>query len=191
MARMRDIFAIIGFLIFVSEVFYKSWSGHRDSKMGKFCFVNFIICYRVSVIKVVGGYFDKKVKNRGGNGMFCSNCGSKIEEETNFCPFCGASQRQESTGEAGTTKMSTNSSMDELKAHIEKGKRTGNLYKIVGWVSTVISLFFFPIIFGALAIIMGYLYRDHNEKEGTIIIIAGVAFALTGFFLGYGTPVYY
>ncbi|MDN6735986.1 MAG: zinc-ribbon domain-containing protein [Tetragenococcus koreensis] len=120
--------------------------------------------------------------------MYCSNCGNKIEEGAKFCPFCGASQNE---SEIKTTQINTSSVIGEVKNNIENGKKSGNLYKILGWVSTVISLFFFPIIFGAVTIIMGYLYRDYEEKHGNILIIAGVAFALTGFFLGYGTPVYY
>jgi len=40
-------------------------------------------------------------------------------------------------------------------------------------------------------IIMEYLYLDYDEKRGSILIIAGVVFVLTGIFLEFGTLVYY
>ncbi len=124
--------------------------------------------------------------------MYCSNCGNKIEDRVKFCPLCGASQSQRNTNTFNTTKTNANNStINELKTYIESGKKTGNLYKVTGWISAFISLLFLPIIFGALSVITGYLYRDYDEKHGTILIIVGVAFALTGFFLGMGTTVYY
>ncbi|KFN91976.1 DUF2628 domain-containing protein [Tetragenococcus muriaticus] len=35
--------------------------------------------------------------------MYCSNCGNKIEERTNYCPFCGILQSQENTVSVETT----------------------------------------------------------------------------------------
>jgi len=114
--------------------------------------------------------------------MYCSNCGSKIDKGTKFCPSCGASQDVNNESSAG-------SAANELKTNIDSGKSSGNLYKIIGWVSIVISLFFLPPLFGAASVIMGYLYRDHEEKQGTIIMIAGVAAAIFGMLLG--TATYY
>ena len=35
---------------------------------------------------------------------------------------------------------------------------------IIGWISMLISLLFIPVAFGAISVIMGYLYRDTDEK---------------------------
>ncbi|EOL22475.1 TPA: zinc ribbon domain-containing protein, partial [Enterococcus faecium] len=45
-------------------------------------------------------------------------------------------------------------------------------------------LAFIPVVFGAVAVIMGYLYREKDEKMGTILMIAGVAGAIFGVLLG-------
>lgn len=110
--------------------------------------------------------------------MYCSNCGNKIDEEVKFCPFCGASQVMSNDG---------SSTMNELKTNIDNGKQSGNLYRVIGWVSVAFSLFFLPPLLGAVSVIMGYLYRDHEEKQGTIIMIAGVAAAIFGMLLGSAT----
>ncbi len=55
---------------------------------------------------------------------------------------------------------------------------------IIGWISMVVSLAFIPVVFGAVAVIMGYLYREKDEQMGTILMIAGVAGAIFGVLLG-------
>jgi fucose permease len=74
--------------------------------------------------------------------------------------------------------------MDEARTQINNGKQTGKLYMVIGWISTVVSLLFIPVLFGAIAVIMGYLYRSHDEKHGTILMIAGVAGAILGMLFG-------
>ena len=55
---------------------------------------------------------------------------------------------------------------------------------IIGWVSMVVSLAFIPVVFGTIAVIMGYLYREKDEKMGTVLMIAGIAGAIFGVLLG-------
>lgn len=64
------------------------------------------------------------------------------------------------------------------------GKESGKLYLVFGWVSTIVSLLFIPVLFGAIAVIMGYLYRFKDEKMGTILMIAGVAGGMLGVLIG-------
>ena len=115
--------------------------------------------------------------------MYCKNCGNQIEKDAKFCPSCGASQENK---ELYTEQISPKieKSLSEVKDQISKGKQSGNLYKIAGWVSVVISLLFVPVLFGAIAVIMGYLYRSYDEKHGTILMIAGIAGAILGFLMG-------
>ena len=90
----------------------------------------------------------------GGEDMYCRKCGKEITNESKYCQFCGALQE------------------------------TGKLYLIIGWISMVVSLAFIPVVFGAVAVIMGYLYREKDEQMGTILMIAGVAGAIFGVLLG-------
>ncbi|MCH3669736.1 zinc ribbon domain-containing protein, partial [Enterococcus faecium] len=74
--------------------------------------------------------------------------------------------------------------INEMKEQIVHGQETGKLYLIIGWISMVVSLAFIPVVFGAVAVIMGSLYREKDEKMGTILMIAGVAGAIFGVLLG-------
>jgi len=116
--------------------------------------------------------------------MYCSKCGTKMEESANFCPSCGASQGKEKVLDVSQATENVSKVVDEAKEQINKGKETGKLYMVIGWVSMVISLWFIPVLFGAVTVIMGYLYRSYDEKHGTILMIAGVAGAILGMLFG-------
>lgn len=118
----------------------------------------------------------------GGKDMYCRKCGKEIADESKYCQFCGSSQ--EAVEVTGIVKKSTEQTLSEMKEQIAHGQETGKLYLIIGWVSMVVSLVFVPVAFGAVAVIMGYLYRDKDEKMGTVLMIAGVSGAILGVLLG-------
>ena len=119
--------------------------------------------------------------------MYCRKCGKEITDESKYCQFCGALQETDETTGADAVKKSTEQTINEMKEQILHGQETGKLYLIMGWVSTVVSLVFVPVAFGAVAVIMGYLYRDKDEKMGTVLMIAGIAGAILGVLLGMST----
>ncbi|MEH7114760.1 hypothetical protein V7124_20740 [Neobacillus niacini] len=60
-------------------------------------------------------------------------------------------------------------------------KKDGIVYVIAGWVFFAISLLFIPILFGAGALIMGYLtFLKRSEFQGIILMF----FAAVGIILG-------
>lgn len=120
----------------------------------------------------------------GGEDMYCRKCGKEITDESKYCQFCGALQETDETTGADAVKKSTEQTINEMKEQIVHGQETGKLYLIIGWISMVVSLAFIPVVFGAVAVIMGYLYREKDEKMGTILMIAGVAGAIFGVLLG-------
>lgn len=120
----------------------------------------------------------------GGEDMYCRKCGKEITDESKYCQFCGALQETGGTTGVEEVKKSTEQALNEMKEQIVHGQETGKLYLIIGWVSMVVSLVFIPVVFGAVAVIMGYLYREKDEKMGTILMIAGVAGAIFGVLLG-------
>ena len=120
----------------------------------------------------------------GGEDMYCRKCGKEITDESKYCQFCGALQETNETTGADAVKKSTEQTINEMKEQIVHGQETGKLYLIIGWISMVVSLAFIPVVFGAVAVIMGYLYREKDEKMGTILMIAGVAGAIFGVLLG-------
>lgn len=119
--------------------------------------------------------------------MYCSKCGEQIEENSKFCPFCGAPQERSVTSGGELLKQGAEETLKDVKNQIDQKNQTGQLYLIVGWVSMVVSLLFIPVLFGAIAVIMGYLYRDKDEKMGTILMIAGVAGGILGVLIGMTT----
>lgn len=73
----------------------------------------------------------------------------------------------------------------------QQNKDNTQLFIILGWVCTAISLIFIPILFGAGGVIFGYLLRSKGQvQHGTIMMIAAVACALLGFILGMATVGY-
>ena len=120
----------------------------------------------------------------GGEDRYCRKCGKEIIDESKYCQFCGALQEIDETTGADAVKKSTEQTINEMKEQIVHGQETGKLYSIIGWVSMIVSLVFIPIVFGAIAVIMGYLYREKDEKMGTILMIAGASGAIFGVLLG-------
>lgn len=120
----------------------------------------------------------------GGKDMYCRKCGKEIADESKYCQFCGSSQETVEVTGIEIVKKSTEQTLSEMKEQIAHGQETGKLYLIIGWVSMVVSLVFVPVAFGAVAVIMGYLYREKDEKMGTVLMIAGVAGAIFGVLLG-------
>lgn len=119
----------------------------------------------------------------GVEDMYCRKCGKELTDESKYCQFCGALQETDETTGADEVKKSTEQTFSEMKEQIVHGQETGKLYLIIGWVSMVVSLAFIPVVFGAVAVIMGYLYGEKDEKMGTILMIAGVAGAIFGVLL--------
>lgn len=120
----------------------------------------------------------------GGKDMYCRKCGKEIADESKYCQFCGSSQETVEVTGIEIVKKSTEQTLSEMKEQIVHGQETGKLYLIIGWISMVVSLAFIPVVFGAVAVIMGYLYREKDEKMGTVLMIAGVAGAIFGVLLG-------
>lgn len=117
--------------------------------------------------------------------MYCNKCGTKIESSDKFCSSCGISQKKENNLSNGQNDdISMGKIKNEVKMKFEESNQSGKLYMIIGWISMVVSLLFIPVLFGAISVIMGYLYRDYDHKHGTIIMIAGIAGAIFGFLFG-------
>ncbi|MBO0466652.1 zinc ribbon domain-containing protein [Enterococcus plantarum] len=122
--------------------------------------------------------------------MYCNKCGTKLEEAVNFCSDCGDSQSKEKSFKVSQTTDGVNKIINEVKKRISSGQESGKLYMMFGWITTIVSLLFIPVLFGAVSVIMGYLYRSYDEKHGTIIMISGVAGAILGFLLGIASVSY-
>ena len=87
---------------------------------------------------------------------YCSNCGKEIQQETKFCPHCGANQeiRQVTLQSQPTQSVST-----------PKEKKL-NVFSLIGFIVSIISIFldfysFFgiqsiPVFFSRFFCVVGY-----------------------------------
>ncbi|CAH2713814.1 hypothetical protein BACCIP111895_00968 [Neobacillus rhizosphaerae] len=93
--------------------------------------------------------------------MYNSQSGSYEVVNTNVCHNCG-----------GLTIKNEELSSD---------KKLGIAYPMFGWLFFFISLLFIPLLFGAGALIMGFLtYHDRNKIHGAILLF----FAAAGLIIG-------
>lgn len=112
--------------------------------------------------------------------MYCSNCGSKIQEkDALFCSSCGTK-----IGEIKVVKV-----IQEVESNsnsqIENSKKQGTAYIVLGWVCFAISLLFIPLLFGAVAFIMGYLtYKVRSETHGVVLMVFSIVGTIFGMLLG-------
>lgn len=141
--------------------------------------------------------------------IYCPNCGNKIAASSVFCPKCGqkinitGSNQAKQDQSAGSSQSDyqfnsdnqyTNKqpqytqppySQNSNSTNTEVDRNT-NLYLTFGWICAVISLFLFPIIFGAGGVVFGVLLtkNEQSRNKGTILIVMSVAIGITGFLLG-------
>lgn len=69
--------------------------------------------------------------------------------------------------------------------HYNDNNNSDSTFEVLGWISIVLSLFFLPIIFGTIGVIMGYIVRkQRNETRGTIMMITAIAVTIIGVLIG-------
>lgn len=77
-------------------------------------------------------------------------------------------------------KQGTEKTLSGIKKEISNAKQSGKIYLYLGWVFIVLSIFFWAILLGTASVIMGYLYREKDEKKGNILIVVGVFTGVMG-----------
>lgn len=68
--------------------------------------------------------------------------------------------------------------------------RNSPLFLSIGWISAVLSLFFYPFIFGVVGVIMGILSTKNNNRSGLYLIVGsiilmGIGLIFSGVILNY------
>lgn len=93
--------------------------------------------------------------------MYSSQNRSLEVENANICQNCGK--------------------VTVLYPEAPASKTKGIAYVVFGWIFSFISLLFIPILFGALALYMGFMtYCDRSKVHGVILM----SFAAVGLVLG-------
>jgi uncharacterized membrane protein YvbJ len=109
---------------------------------------------------------------------YCTECGSKVEEEARFCPNCGhemsqiPSMRPSSVASPPPQYIAQYSTPPSYQQYQKRDNTKG----IIALVFGILGLFLLPIIGSIVAIILGALSRSQEEDNslGTIGIILGV-----------------
>jgi hypothetical protein len=68
-----------------------------------------------------------------------------------------------------------------VDSNLVQERKEGNLYVLFGWVFALLSLLFFPILFGAISFFSGYqVFHKRSPLHGIAIMF----FAIVGLALG-------
>ena len=95
---------------------------------------------------------------------FCRSCGAQLNPGAGFCGACGMSQ----------------SVVPSPVNQTDDGRELG----IAGLVCALVSILFFPIILGPLALVLGAVSWSKGNQFGMISTLLAVPCMLAGFFLG-------
>lgn len=115
--------------------------------------------------------------------MFCSNCGSRLEEDAAYCHSCGAPAK----GNIPENQHIETVIQNQTQKPIESGRdlNNGTVYVALGWVFFGLSFLIIPILFGAGAFIMGFLtYRVRSQTHGVILMVMAVVGTVLGIIIG-------
>lgn len=59
-------------------------------------------------------------------------------------------------------------------------ERKGNIFKVLGWFFSLISLLMIPLLFGILGVLMGFICKKYNIKSGNKIIFSSIICTILG-----------
>lgn len=62
--------------------------------------------------------------------------------------------------------------------------RSARWYIGIGWIFAITALFFLPLLFGILGIIMGVIANRKGHRGGTIVIVANILMMVIGVLTG-------
>lgn len=113
-------------------------------------------------------------KTISDNQIFCFNCGNKIIKGSNFCSYCG-------------TNFKISSPYIAKYNIVEKKDEEENIifWLLIGFISSIISIFFLPPLFGILGIFCGYIaHKKGSETGGGLIVILSIICMVIGIFWG-------
>lgn len=90
-----------------------------------------------------------------------SQSGSYEVANSNICQSCG--------------------SVTGIYEETASNKKNGIIYVVLGWLLSIISFLFMPILFGGVAFLMGFMtYSERSQVHGVILMF----FAASGLILG-------
>ena len=101
--------------------------------------------------------------------MYCPLCGKEVNEEHNFCKYCGSNLKEKMQEEVETIIVEEPKIIDmkETKTEVKNEEKDYNICAIFGLVTGIISIFF--SIYGLMstaAIILSAIALNQIKKTG-------------------------
>lgn len=115
--------------------------------------------------------------------MYCPSCGKEVNEEHNFCKYCGSNLREKVQEEVENIVVEEPKIIDmkETKTEIKSEEKDYNLCAIFGFIAGIISVFFsFYGLMNIAAIVLSAVALNQIKKTGE----QGKGLAITGLVTG-------
>ncbi|KRN03233.1 hypothetical protein FD13_GL000012 [Levilactobacillus senmaizukei DSM 21775 = NBRC 103853] len=111
---------------------------------------------------------------------FCPKCGTQVAKDVVFCPKCGTNLAGEGLPDPATNQQAVPTSTTPEKSP------NAALLITLGWISTVVSLLFVPILFGVAGAFCGYRLTRFpgNRTAGIVLMIFAILFGIIGVVMG-------
>ncbi len=110
---------------------------------------------------------------------YCPKCGALAPEDANFCSNCGSILRPQQPIGPPLPRSMPSPSVPPYPPESDVTRT----YARFGYMSALISLLIMPEIFGPVAIFIGNLVRRRGGRDGTRILILGIACMIVGLFV--------
>lgn len=121
--------------------------------------------------------------------MYCPLCGKEVNEEHNFCKYCGSNLKEKVQEEVETIIVEEPKIVDmkETKTEVKIEEKDYNICAIIGFIAGIISIFF--SLYGLInigAIVLSAVALDQIKKtgeKGKGLAIAGIATSIASIVL--------
>ena len=121
--------------------------------------------------------------------MYCPSCGKEVNEEHNFCKYCGSNLKEKMQEEVETIIVEEPKIINtkETKLDEKNEEKDYNLCAILGFIAGIISIFFsFYGLINTAAIVLSAVALNQIKKtgeQGKGLAIAGIATSIASIVL--------
>lgn len=121
--------------------------------------------------------------------MHCINCGKEIEDNSNFCPECGAPQ-QGTTSQSAPNAGNYANPINQPTAKKAPYNTMCILGLVISGISLLINFFGLVGIAGTIVSIVGFKSCKQKNENGEELAIIGTAIGVLSIFYGFITILY-